>query len=79
MYELQMPKFGQTMTEGEIDEWKVQVGDHVEKEQELCIVSTDKITNGVKSYRNGTVKEILVEEGEKAPIGAVIARIEEDA
>ncbi len=78
MYELQMPKFGQTMTEGEIDEWKVQVGDHVEKEQELCIVSTDKITNGVKSYRNGTVKEILVEEGEKAPIGAVLALIEED-
>lgn len=79
MYELQMPKFGQTMTKGEIDEWKVQVGDHVEREQEVCIVSSDKITNGVKTYRAGIVKEILVEEGEEAPIGAVIARIEEDA
>ena len=53
MYELQMPKFGQTMTEGEIDEWKVQVGDHVEKEQELCIVSTDSkcIFQGIPNAR----------------------------
>ena len=73
-----MPKFGATMQTGEIDEWLVQVGDHVEEQQEVCIVSTEKLTNSVKTYKSGIVKEILVEEGDEAEIGTLIALIEED-
>lgn len=78
MYEICMPKFGATMQSGEINEWKVKVGDHVDKGDEVCVVSSDKITNPVETYNSGTVMEILVEEGEEAEIGVVICRIEED-
>ena len=78
MYEVQMPKFGATMKQGEINEWFVKAGDKVKKGDALCEISTEKITNTLESYVNGTVKEILLEEGDSAPIGAVIAHIEEE-
>lgn len=78
MYELQMPKFGATMTAGEISEWQVKVGDHVNNGDEVCVVSSDKITNAVQVYASGIVEEILVQEGEEAEVGTVIARIKED-
>jgi pyruvate/2-oxoglutarate dehydrogenase complex dihydrolipoamide acyltransferase (E2) component len=78
MYELNMPKFGATMTEGELAEWKVKVGDRVTKGDVVCVVSSEKITNDVETYASGIVKEILLEEGETAEIGTVIMRVEED-
>lgn len=78
MHEVQMPKFGATMTSGEVSEWKVKVGDHVNHGDEICVISSDKITNALQVYVTGVVEEILVQEGEEAEIGAVIARIRED-
>ena len=78
MYEICMPKFGATMTVGELTEWKVKVGDHVERGDVVAVVTTEKITNDVVVYATGTVTEILVQEGEEAPISAVLARVEKD-
>lgn len=78
MYEVQMPKFGATMKEGEINKWFVEPGDKVKKGDALCEISTEKITNTLESYVSGTVKELLLEEGDIAPISEVIAYIEED-
>ena len=78
MYEIQMPKFGQTMLEGEISEWYVKVGDHVDKGDPVCQVSTEKIVNEVETYESGTVKELLYEEGDVVEIGKIICRIEKD-
>lgn len=78
MFDVQMPKFGLTMKEGEINEWFVKVGDHVSEGDALCEVSSEKITNSVEAYAGGTIAEILVEEGDAAPIGAVICRIKKD-
>lgn len=78
MYELQMPKFGQTMIEGEISIWHVKEGDHVNKGDAICEVSTEKIVNEVETYETGTVKELLYEEGDIVDIGEVICRIEKD-
>lgn len=78
MYEICMPKFGATMQAGELTEWKIAVGDHVEREQAVATVTTDKITNDIVVYANGTIKEILVEEGEEVAIGTVLARMEKD-
>lgn len=78
MYEVQMPKFGATMKEGEVNEWFVKPGDKVKKGDALCEISTEKITNTLESYVSGIVKELLVEEGDSAPISEVIAYIEED-
>ena len=78
MSEICMPKFGATMTTGELTEWKIKVGDHVERNDVVAIVTTEKITNDVVVYATGTVTEILVEEGEEAAIGTVLARVEKD-
>ncbi len=78
MYELQMPKFGATMTTGEINEWHVKVGDHVSNGDTVCTVSSDKITNDVQVFASGVVVEILAEEGDEIEIGSVICRIKED-
>jgi len=77
MTDVVMPKFG-TMTSGEVSEWIVDVGDHVIKGDELCEVATDKITNTVPSLYEGTITEIVVEEGEEAKVGEVICRLQED-
>lgn len=71
-----MPKFGLTMEEGLVAEWKVNVGDTVAEGDILCSVETDKITNDVESPVAGTVKELLIPELESAEVGAPIAVIE---
>ncbi|WP_458397608.1 biotin/lipoyl-containing protein, partial [Anaerotignum sp.] len=47
--EVLMPKFGLTMTEGTIEEWKVKEGDSVKKGDVLFSVATDKLTNDVEA------------------------------
>lgn len=78
MYEICMPKFGATMTVGELTEWKIKVGDHVERGDVVAVATTEKITNDIVCYATGTVKEILVQEGEEVPISTVLARVEKD-
>lgn len=78
MYEICMPKFGATMQTGELTEWKVKVGDHVERNDVVATVTTDKITNDVVVYATGIIEEILVEEGAEAAIGTVLARVKKD-
>lgn len=75
MYEVQMPKFGATMLEGEVAQWFVKVGDKVSVGDELCEISSDKITNVLEAYVDGVVAEIIVEAGDSAEIGEVIATI----
>lgn len=78
MYEVRMPKFGATMQSGEVSEWLVKVGDRVEKGTPLCEISSEKITNTLESFTVGEVAEIVVEEGDEADIGEIIALIKED-
>jgi len=78
MVDVVMPKFGATMTSGQVSEWHVKAGDHFQKGDDLCEVSTDKITNTVTALMDGTVREIVVEEGDDADVGAVICTVEED-
>ena len=75
MHEVQMPKFGATMSQGEISEWYVKVGDKVAKGDSLCEVASEKITNVLECFVDGTVEQILLEEGDSAEIGTVIALI----
>lgn len=65
---LVMPKMGLTMTEGTMEEWKKKEGDTIAKGEVYCAVSTDKLTNDVKSDFEGTLLKILVQEGESAPV-----------
>lgn len=58
-YEINMPKFGATMEDGEIVEWYVKVGDAVKKGDKLCSIMTEKLTNDLEAMHTGTVAEIV--------------------
>ncbi|MBQ9091243.1 MAG: FAD-dependent oxidoreductase [Anaerotignum sp.] len=76
--EVLMPKFGLTMTEGTIEEWKVKEGDSVKKGDVLFSVATDKLTNDVEADADGVLLKILVGEGDTAECKSVIAYIGEE-
>ncbi len=71
-----MPKFGQTMTEGEIIHWKKKVGDSVTEGETILEIATDKTNLEVESEYTGVLSEILVKEGAMVPCGSVIAIVE---
>jgi pyruvate dehydrogenase E2 component (dihydrolipoamide acetyltransferase) len=68
-----MPKFGQTMTEGEIARWIYQEGDRVEKGQVFLVIETDKAVMDVESEFSGYLIKILAHPGDTVPCGQVIA------
>jgi pyruvate/2-oxoglutarate dehydrogenase complex dihydrolipoamide acyltransferase (E2) component len=72
-----MPQLGESVAEGTIGRWLKQVGDHVTKYEPIVEVITDKVNAEVPSPFEGTLSEILVDEGATVPNGAEIAVIEE--
>ena len=75
VYELTMPKLGESVTEGTISSWLKQVGDEVAFDDPLFEVSTDKVDSEIPSPYDGTLLEILVQADETVPVGTVLARI----
>ena len=72
-----MPQLGETVTEGTVERWMKNAGDPVEKYEEFLEVSTDKVNSTVPSPVTGTLREILVQEGQTVPTGTPIAIIDE--
>src|SRR5438067_13372259 len=70
-----MPQMGVSVSEGTVTKWNKQVGDHVEADETLLEISTDKVDTEVPSPASGTVSEILVQEGETVNVGTLLARI----
>ncbi|MGN7410036.1 dihydrolipoamide acetyltransferase family protein [Sporosarcina sp. SAFN-010] len=73
---IKMPQLGESVTEGTIEKWLVKPGDHVEKYDSLAEVNTDKVTAEVPSSFTGTIKEILVQEGQTVAVGEIVCTIE---
>ncbi|MCO4326708.1 2-oxo acid dehydrogenase subunit E2 [Staphylococcus agnetis] len=73
--EIKMPKLGESVHEGTIEQWFVQVGDTVEEYDPLCEVITDKVTAEVPSSYAGKITKINVEAGETISIGTVICEM----
>ncbi|MBI2323647.1 MAG: 2-oxo acid dehydrogenase subunit E2 [Chloroflexi bacterium] len=76
VFELKMPKLGESVTEGTIGKWLKNAGDKVEKYDLLVEVQTDKVNTEIPSEVSGTLKEIKVKEGETVPVGALLAVFE---
>ncbi|HDX7812710.1 TPA: 2-oxo acid dehydrogenase subunit E2 [Staphylococcus aureus] len=74
--EITMPKLGESVHEGTIEQWLVSVGDHIVEYEPLCEVITDKVTAEVPSTISGTITEILVEAGQTVAIDTIICKIE---
>jgi pyruvate dehydrogenase E2 component (dihydrolipoamide acetyltransferase) len=73
--EVTMPQMSDTMTEGSIVKWRKKEGEKVAAGEVLAEIETDKAVMESESFESGTVAAILVPEGEKAKVGAVIAVI----
>ena len=72
-----MPQLGETVTEGTVAQWLKSIGDSVDKYEDFVEVSTDKVNAGVPSPVTGTIRELLVKEGETVATGTPIAVIDE--
>ena len=64
-----MPHLGETVTEGTILRWLVNVGDSIKEDDPILEISTDKVDTEVPSPFSGTVSALLVEEGETVEVG----------
>ncbi len=71
--EIVMPQMGESITEGTISKWLKNVGDTVEKDENILEISTDKVDAEVPSAGAGTLLEIRFKEGETVEVGTVLA------
>ena len=71
-----MPQLGETVTEGTILRWLVQVGDEVNEDDPILEISTDKVDTEVPSPFTGQVTSLLVEEGETVEVGASLLELD---
>ncbi|MCM3386607.1 2-oxo acid dehydrogenase subunit E2 [Ureibacillus chungkukjangi] len=75
-FEFRMPDIGEGIHEGEIVKWFVKPGDKIQEDDVLCEIQNDKAVVEMPSPVEGTIEEILVEEGSVAVVGDVIIRID---
>ena len=74
-----MPALSPTMEEGTLAKWNVQPGDTVEAGDVIAEIETAKATMEVEAVDEGTVAQILVEEGtEGVKVNAIIAVLAEE-
>ncbi|HEV2916019.1 MAG TPA: pyruvate dehydrogenase complex dihydrolipoamide acetyltransferase [Pyrinomonadaceae bacterium] len=72
-----MPKLSPTMEEGQLARWLKKEGDQVSVGEPIAEVDTDKATMEMQALGSGVLRKILIEEGESAPLGQIIAIIGE--
>jgi 2-oxoglutarate dehydrogenase E2 component (dihydrolipoamide succinyltransferase) len=70
--EVQLPQLGESVEEGIITQWLVEVGDTVEVDQPLVEISTDKVDTEIPSPVAGTVTELRGEVDDTIAVGDVI-------
>lgn len=71
-FQFKLPDIGEGIHEGEIVKWFVKPGDKVQEDDVLCEVQNDKAVVEIPSPVEGTVEEVLVEEGTVATVGQVL-------
>ena len=71
-----MPKMGESIMEGTILKWLKKEGDHIDEDESILEIGTDKVDTEIPSIYNGKLKKILVHEGDIVQVGNPIAIIE---
>lgn len=75
LFEIKMPKLGESITEGTILSWSVKAGDNVQEDDVLFEVSTAKVSAEIPSPIAGRVEAIFFAEGDTVAVGTVVATI----
>src|ERR687886_87745 len=73
-----MPRLSDSMEEGTILKWLVEPGGEVKRGEPLVEIETDKANMTYESDTDGTLIEVVAQEGDTLAIGEVIARIGEE-
>jgi 2-oxoglutarate dehydrogenase complex dihydrolipoamide succinyltransferase (E2) component len=71
-----MPQMGVSVAEGTIVEWTKRPGDWVERDETVCMVTTDKVDVEIPSPAAGRLSRILVEQGDTVDVGTPLAELD---
>ncbi len=77
-FEIVMPKLGESITEATITKWLKKPGDTIAEDEAIAEIATDKVDSEIPSPVEGTLQELLFEEGDVVEIGKVIATLSID-
>ncbi|NUS99694.1 MAG: 2-oxoglutarate dehydrogenase complex dihydrolipoyllysine-residue succinyltransferase [Sphingomonas sp.] len=77
--EVKVPALGESITEGTLAQWLKKPGEQVAADEPIATLETDKVSVDVPSPTAGVLSETLVNEGDTVAVGALIARIDENA
>src|SRR5258708_14504660 len=77
MIEVGRAQMGESIVEGTLTKWVKKAGEHVERDEPLFEISTDKVDTEIPSPAAGVLKDVLVEEGKTVAISTVVGRIDE--
>jgi pyruvate dehydrogenase E2 component (dihydrolipoyllysine-residue acetyltransferase) len=75
-FQLELPDIGEGVVEAEVQQWFVAPGDHVEEDQPLVEVMTDKATVVIPSPRRGRVVRLFAKVGEVAKVHAPLVELD---
>ncbi|GAA3022817.1 dihydrolipoyllysine-residue acetyltransferase [Tetragenococcus solitarius] len=75
-YEFKLPDIGEGIAEGEIAKWMVKPGDTINEDDTLLEVQNDKSVEEIPSPVTGTIKNILIDEGQVANVGDTLVEID---
>jgi len=74
-----VPSLGDSISEGSIVKWEVNVGDYVEADGVLVVIETDKVSVDIRSAKAGVLKSQKVKAGDTVTVGQEIAEVDTDA
>ena len=75
MIRFELPSLGADVDEGTLLEWHIKPGDAVKRGQVVAVVDTSKAAVDVEIWHDGVVAELLVQPGQKIPVGTVLATL----
>ena len=76
MTEVKLPPIAEGVDKANVSYWHRAIGDSVKEGEDLVELVTDKATFNLPAPVSGIVKEVLVNEGDEAKVGQILAKIE---
>lgn len=76
MFDIIMPKLGESIIEATITKWLKKEGDAIVEDDAIVEIATDKVDSEIPSPVAGILVQLLFKEGDVVPVGQVIARVD---
>ncbi len=77
-YKIALPQLGEGVIEGILTNWLVKVGQHIEEDDSVAEIATDKVDSEVSTPHSGTIKALLFEPNEVIKVGEPMVVLELD-